>query len=128
MRGDREERRDRRGEKTKLELVFVFSAFSALLRALRVVVFPLRDLRVLRGSILKARSLELFFQVAQRKPQRGRPAVRAVARALDEVAPRQQRRDLRGRQRVAGLYGGLAGHHVEDLVEQLFLVQVQQLL
>ena len=57
----------------------------------------------------------------------GRPCGQLL-RALDQLAAGEQRLDLGGRQRVAGFDRGLAGHHVEHLVQQFFLVQVQQFL
>src|SRR5687768_6697107 len=60
--------------------------------------------------LLKPRPLELLFQVAQGQAKRRRAAVRAVARAVDQLAPRQQRLDLRRRKRVARLHRRLARH------------------
>jgi hypothetical protein len=47
---------------------------------------------------------------------------------LDQLASGQQRFDLARGQGVAGLHRGLAGHHVEDAVEQFLLVEVVKLL
>src|SRR5688500_11040240 len=72
-----------------------------------------RDARATRGEVPRSvrmslpgvsdesepRPLELLLEVAKRQAQRGRPPVRAVAGALDELAPREQRFDLAGRQR-----------------------------
>src|SRR5258705_5408510 len=76
----------------------------------------------------ESRPLELLFQVAEREPQGRRPSVRAIARALDQLPAGEQGLDFGGGQGVAGLHRGLAGHHVEDLVEEFLLVQVEQLL
>ena len=54
--------------------------------------------------------------------------MRAIAGPIDQIPPRQQRFDLALREWIAGLHRGLAGHHVEDFVQQFFLVQVEQLL
>jgi len=48
--------------------------------------------------------------------------------SIDEIPPGQQGLDLTLRQRVPGFHRGFAGHHVEDFVEQLFIVQVEQFL
>ena len=54
--------------------------------------------------------------------------MRAVAGSIDQISPGQKRLDFPGGERVAGFHGGLAGHHVEDLVQQFFLVQIEQFL
>jgi len=54
--------------------------------------------------------------------------MRAVAAAVDEVATSEKRVDLGGGKGVAGFDGGLAGHHVQDLVEKFFVVQIEGLL
>ena len=40
----------------------------------------------------------------------------------------EKRFDLGGGERVAGFDGGFAGHHVENFVQEFFLVQVEQFL
>src|SRR4051812_23640176 len=72
--------------------------------------------------------LELLLKIAKRKPKRCRPAVRAVAAAVDQLAAGEQGFDLAGGERVARFHRGFAGHHVEHFVQQLFIVQVEQLL
>ena len=74
---------------------------------------------------LKPSPLELFFQIAQGHSQSGWPAVGAVAAAVDEMAAGQQGIDLGGGEGVAGFDGGFAGHHVEDFVQEFFLVQIE---
>src|SRR5205823_7744416 len=98
-------------------------------------ISPISQKRLRRESVMpresvssESRALELLFQVTQAQAQRGRPAVRAVARAVDQLPPGEQRLDLRRRERVAGLHRRLARHHVQDFVEQLLLVHVEQLL
>src|SRR5256885_12207086 len=54
--------------------------------------------------------------------------MRAIARSADQIFSRQQRLDLALRERIARFHRGLAGHHVEDLVEQFFLVKIEQFL
>ena len=44
--------------------------------------------------------------------------MRARGRTLDRLAHGEEAADLRGRERVARLHRGLAGHHVDDLVER----------
>jgi hypothetical protein len=51
--------------------------------------------------------------------------VGAVATSVDEMSPGQKRIDLGGRERVAGFDGGLAGHHVENFVEEFLLIQIE---
>src|SRR5438105_3147797 len=81
--------------------------------------------RVFKGLKSEPRPLELLLEVAQGEPQCGGAAVRAVAGPLHQLAPREQRVDLCGGEWVARLDGGLAGHHVQDFVEDLLLVQVE---
>ena len=54
--------------------------------------------------------------------------MRAVAGPLDQFAPGQQRLDFCAGQRIACFDGGLARHHVENFVQQLFFMQVEQFL
>ncbi len=73
--------------------------------------------KILPGAILKSCPLKLLFQIPQAQPQSRRPAVRAVAAAIDQMAALQQRFDLDRGQRITGFDGGFTCHHVEDFVQ-----------
>ncbi len=51
------------------------------------------------------------------------PAVRAVAASVDEMTAGEQGVDLGGGERIARLDGRFAGHHVENFVQEFFLMQ-----
>ena len=67
----------------------------------------------------------MFFQVFEGEAERGGPAVGAIAGAIDEMSAGEERFDFAGREGVAGFDGGFAGHHVEDFVEEFFVVDVE---
>ena len=52
----------------------------------------------------------------------------AIAAAVDEMATSQKRLDLGGGKRVAGFDGRLACHHVEDLMQQFLVIEIEGLL
>jgi hypothetical protein len=54
--------------------------------------------------------------------------MRAIAAPVNEMAPRQQSFDLTRRKRIACFDGRLAGHHVEDFVQEFFLMHVKRFL
>ncbi len=54
--------------------------------------------------------------------------MRAVAAAIDEMTPRQQRLDLLRREGVARFHGRFAGHHVEHFVQEFFVAEVERFL
>ena len=54
--------------------------------------------------------------------------MRAVARALDQFPPVEQRFDFLRCERIAGLDRGFARHHIQHFVKQFLFVKVKQFL
>src|SRR5690349_7237321 len=76
------------------------------------------------NAACESNPFELPIQVIPGKNQRGGPAVRAMVLVLGQMPLGEKRVDFPIRKPIAELHRGLAGDHVEQLVEQIPCVRL----